>query len=77
MSSNDPIPIPPRYRWLRRLSLLYLLLVIATVALRYYWLGAARRAVDAQIAGYHLAGQPVFGPDFAPPPLSWSGSGNW
>ncbi len=47
MSSNDPIPIPPRYRWLRRLSLLYLLLVIATVALRYYWLGAARRAVDA------------------------------
>jgi hypothetical protein len=69
MPLNDSIPTPPRYRWLKRLSLLYLLLVAATVALRYRWLAVGRRAVDAQIAGYRQAGQPVLGSDFSPPML--------
>jgi hypothetical protein len=70
MTPNDSIPTPPRYRWLIRLSLLYLLLACATVALRYHWLRLSRGEVEAQMAAYRRDGQPVLWGDFAPAPLA-------
>jgi hypothetical protein len=70
MTPNNSIPTPPRYRWLIRLSLLYVLLAVATVALRYHWLRASRGTVEAQIATYRREGQPVLWRDFAPAPLA-------
>src|SRR5438270_1822029 len=65
----DSTPLPPRYRWLRRLTVAYLLLAAGTVALRYLWLGSARGRVDAQLDGYRRAGQPVLATELAPVPV--------
>lgn len=70
MTPNDFIPTSPRYRWLIRLSLLYVLLALATVGLRYHWLRVSRGEVEAQIAAYRSEGQPVLWRDFAPAPLA-------
>jgi hypothetical protein len=70
MTSSQDIEMPRRYRWLIRLSLLYVLLACGTVALRYHWLRVSRGEVEAQIAAYRSEGQPVLWGDFAPAPLA-------
>jgi hypothetical protein len=70
MMCSQSIQTPPRYRWLIRLSLLYVMLAMATVALRYHWLRVSRGEVEAQIASYRREGQPVLWRDFAPAPLA-------
>jgi hypothetical protein len=67
MSTDAVIPDPPRYWWLKRLAVAYVLLAAGTVALRYGWYRAARGRVAGQIAAWRAAGQPVLAADFASP----------
>src|SRR5438552_2073671 len=65
MSTDAVNPDPPRYWWLKRLAVAYVLLAAGTVALRYPWYRAARGRVGGQVAAWRAAGQPVLAGDCA------------
>jgi hypothetical protein len=58
------MPIPPRYWWLKRLGAAGVLWLLLLVAVRWWWGWEAERRLQAQIAKYRAAGQPVFPQDF-------------
>jgi hypothetical protein len=62
-------PIPPRYWWLKRILLATGVLVVALVILRLWWGWEAERRLEAKIAEYRAAGQPVTLEDFQFPPV--------
>lgn len=57
-------PIPPRYWWLKRLSISSGLFVIFLICLRLWWGWEANRRLQAEIDSYYAAGQPVYAGDF-------------
>lgn len=69
-SSEESRPVPPRYRWLKRLSAAFVLFLLALAVTRLIWGQVAERRLQAQIARYRAAGQPVFLQDFAPAPVA-------
>ncbi len=75
MSTDAVNPDPPRYWWLKRLAVAYVLLAAGTVALRYGWYRAARGRVGGQVAAWRAAGQPVLAGDFASPRVADSENG--
>jgi hypothetical protein len=62
-------PIPPRYWWLKRLAFAVGPVVIALLCIRFGWGWIAQRQLDAEIARYVAAGQPIFPKDFDSPPV--------
>jgi hypothetical protein len=60
---------PRRYYWLKRLAVAYVALVAATVSLRYGWVRSARTALDAEVAAYRAAGEPILPADFNAPSI--------
>jgi hypothetical protein len=64
---DDARPIPPRYRWLKRIGLAAILLLIATFALRWVVGVVAQRRLDAHVAKLRAAGEPMLPEDFAFP----------
>ncbi len=58
------MPIPPRYWWLKRLTLAGGCLVVGLVLLRLAWGWEVNRRLAAEIARYRAAGQPVYSHDF-------------
>lgn len=62
-------PTPPRRRWLKRAAVTAGLLGLALIALRWWWGSEAERRLQAKIAEYRAAGQPVLAEDFALPPV--------
>ena len=60
----DARPFPPRYWWLKRISGAVVLLLLALLGLRWWWGWEAQRRLDALIAEYRPAGQPVDVEDF-------------
>jgi hypothetical protein len=71
ISSSDetPRPVPPRYWWLKRVLVAAGALVLLLVALRLAWGWEAQRRLDAKIAEYRAAGQPVTLDDFQRSPV--------
>ena len=63
-------PFPPRYRWLKRLTAAGVLFVLALVGARLWWGHVADARLQAAIAKYRAAGQPVLVQDFVTPPLA-------
>src|SRR6266550_3115395 len=59
MSTGAVNPDPPRYWWLKRLAVAYVLLAAGTVALRYAWYRAARGRVGGQVAAWRAAAQSI------------------
>lgn len=57
-------PHPPRFRWLKRLSLAGFLLVGLLLSIRLWWGHHARRLLDIEIAAAHARGEPVLMEDF-------------
>ena len=67
---RDARPIPPRFWWLKRILLVGAALLVALGALRWWWGREAQWRLDAKIAEYRAAGQPVNLTDFDPAPLA-------
>src|SRR5689334_1525088 len=61
-------PYPPRYRWLKRLSLLGLAVLVCCAGLRVWWAAYARRVFDADVAARQARGERLFPADFEPDP---------
>lgn len=64
---NDAQAIPPRYRWLRRLSIAGAIVFVVTVAAYAVFAVYARRVLQAEISRCIAAGEPVSEYDFAAP----------
>lgn len=61
---DDAKPIPPRYWWLKRLTLAGVCVVVGLVLLRVWWGYKAQSLLDAEIARYRAAGQLVYAHEF-------------
>jgi hypothetical protein len=57
-------PIPPRYWWLKRLAIGVGPILLALLCVRFGWGWVVQRQLDAEIATYIAAGQPVYPKDF-------------
>ena len=62
-------PHPPRFRWLKRITLSVLLLLVTLVLLRLLWGWRVQREFDALIASYRASGEPTTAADFAAVPV--------
>src|SRR5688500_6518745 len=62
-------PWPPRFRWLKRLALSYLIFVTCLALLYWAWTAYSHRQLAAAIDAVHARGEPVMPHDFDPPPI--------
>ncbi len=67
VSTVDITPIPVRYRWLKRISVGCVVLLVALVLLRLWWGRVADRRLQAEIDRIIAAGEPLFPEDFDSP----------
>jgi hypothetical protein len=63
------VPYPPRFRWLKRGGLFFLLFVLAMLALRLWWGHVADRRLADLIAYAHAHGQPILREDLEAAPV--------
>lgn len=63
------VPYPPRFRWLRRMTLLTLAVVALLVAARGWWAHEADRRLRAEMAAARARGEPTLPEDFDPAPI--------
>ena len=59
-------PIPPRYWWLKRITIAAGVLLVALFALRLWWGWEANRRLQAEIDRIIAAGEPIYPEDFDP-----------
>ena len=59
MSAADPMPIPPRFRWLKRLGAAAILLVLLLLGLRLWWGWYEQRQLDAVVNAIAATGEPI------------------
>lgn len=62
--------MPPRYWWLKRFAAAFVFFLLALTVTRLIWGQVAERRLQAQLARYRAAGQPVYLQDFIPPPVA-------
>ncbi len=65
-AEQEARPVPPRYWWLKRIGPAAGVFVLALVGLRLWWGHEAERRLQAKIAEYYAAGEPVLLEDLAP-----------
>jgi hypothetical protein len=58
-------PYPPRFRWLWRISAVYVLLIGAVVGVRVWWGNVAGARLDAVVHGAHARGEKILVADYA------------
>jgi len=63
-------PIPPRYRWLKRIGVAVGIIIVMLIGLRLAWGWYAERQLRAEIDHYRAAGEPIDLTDFDPPPVA-------
>lgn len=66
---DGSIPLPPRRRWLRRITLALLVLVMLAAGVRVWWGYYADRRVAAFLAQAKAHGEPSSPADLQPPPI--------
>jgi hypothetical protein len=54
---------PPRFRWLKRLAIAYLLLAMTIVGVRLWWGAVAQRRLDEGVAAIRATGEPAIAED--------------
>lgn len=65
--SHEPTgPHPPRFWWLKRISIAVALLLLGLGGLRWEWEHAAERRTRAIVDAAHARGEPILPQDFAP-----------
>lgn len=64
MISPDDQPIPPRFWWLKRITIGSILLIVALAGLRWWWGYEAHRRLQAEIDRIIAAGEPIYPEDF-------------
>jgi hypothetical protein len=62
-------PYPPRFRWLKRLVVVYVLVAAALVGVRVWWGKVAQRRLDQGIAEIRATGEPALVEDLNGPPI--------
>src|SRR5207244_3365908 len=68
---NDAdVPFPPRFRGLKRYSIVFAIAIILLIGLRLWWGYEAHRRLDAEIAAAHARGEPIFLADFVTPAVA-------
>ena len=60
---------PPRFWWLQRGSILFVVTLLALVGLRWWWGKIADDRLAAMIAEAHARGEPILPEDFNPAPI--------
>jgi hypothetical protein len=65
----DTKPTPPRFWWLKRITIVTVLLAGLLMALRYLALHIAKRRLNAQLAAIKARGEPLEPQDFADRPV--------
>lgn len=63
-------PIPPRYWWLKRLAIPVGPVLLTLLFVRFGWGWYAQRQLDAEIAKYVAAGEPIYPKDFDSSPVA-------
>lgn len=63
-------PIPPRLWWLKRILVGVGILLVALVCLRMWWGWQANKRLEAAIARYQAAGEPILPSDFDQPAIA-------
>ncbi len=69
MSTPDKTPMPVRYRWLKRICVGGVVLLVALRLLRLWWGNVADRRLQAEIDRIVAAGEPLFPRDFDSPSI--------
>ena len=64
--SESSDPQPPRYRWLMRISALYVLVIVAVGGVRWWWGDVSSRRFEAAISAAHARGERILVADYAP-----------
>ena len=67
---QDATPVPVRYWWLKRLGVAGIVFVLALGGLRVWWGWVGESRLQAKIAEYRAAGEPIALDYFAPPAVS-------
>lgn len=62
-------PVPPRFWWLKRIALALVAWIAVLTAARLVWGWEADRRMQAKIAEYRAAGEPILIEDFQRPPI--------
>lgn len=62
-------PIPPRYWWLKRLTIAVGPVLLVLLVIRIGWGWVAARQLQAEIDKYVAAGEPIYPKDFDSPPV--------
>src|SRR5690348_4577514 len=65
-ASESLAPIPPRFRWLKRILVLAAVLVVALVGAQRWWAYTADRRYQALIDSTRGRGEPILPADFLP-----------
>jgi hypothetical protein len=69
-TSPTPEPIPPRFYWLKRLTLLAIVSAALLVGLRYLALTLTQRRLTAEVKAIQARGEPLFPADFLDRPAA-------
>ncbi len=79
MLPNDPQPADGSHdesadiaarsiaRWVRRVAISIVVLLVIAVVLRFWWGHSAQQRLDSLLAQYRAAGEPISIADFQPP----------
>lgn len=66
ISQEPTLANPPRYRWLKRIGLLVVLVLLALGVLRWWWGHVAQVRLQRVIDAAHARGEPILPEDFTP-----------
>ena len=65
--AEQVLPLPPRYKWLKRFLKAGGMVLVGLVLLRWWWGHEAHRRLQTEIDRIQARGEPIFPEDFDPP----------
>ena len=68
-NGENAIPVPVRYWWAKRIGVGFVVWMVVMLGVRWGWGCEADRRLNAEIAKYQAAGEPVFLEDFVTKPV--------
>lgn len=71
-AKQNPPPIPPRFTWLRRGALGFILLLLILLALRLWWGHEANRRIADLARAAYARGEPFYPEDFRQQPVDYA-----